>query len=69
MTSYEIGAFEALQWAWHMMKEYKDNSRGISKARKAIQAVLREMGEGNLVNFQRARSRNEKIILNTTELD
>jgi hypothetical protein len=53
MTNYQIGAFEALEWAWHMMKEYKDSPRGISEARKAIQDVLQDMGKGNLVEFHK----------------
>ncbi len=57
MTNYQIGAFEALQWAWYMMKEYKDSPRGIAEARKEIQEVLQDMGEGNLVDFQSQRPR------------
>jgi hypothetical protein len=53
MTDYQIGAFEALQWAWHMMKEYKDSPKGISEARKAIQEILQDMGEGTLVEFHK----------------
>ena len=47
MSNYEIGAFEALQWAWHMLREYSDQPGGVYEARKAIQDVLLNMGKGD----------------------
>jgi len=52
MSNYQIGAFEALQWAWHMLREYRDQPRGVYEARKAIQDVLLNMGQGDKVDFQ-----------------
>jgi hypothetical protein len=52
MSNYQIGAFEALQWAWHMLRNYKDQPSGVDEARKAIQDVLLNMGKGDQVDFQ-----------------
>jgi len=52
MSNYQIGAFEALQWAWHMLREYRDQPGGVYEGRKAIQDVLLNMGKGDQVDFQ-----------------
>ena len=52
MSNYQIGAFEALQWAWYMLREYRDQPGGVHEARKAIQDVLLNMGKGDKVDFQ-----------------
>ncbi len=52
MSNYQIGAFEALQWAWYMLREYRDQPRGVYEARKTIQDVLLNMGQGDKVDFQ-----------------
>lgn len=52
MSNYQIGAFEALQWAWHMLREYRDQPEGVYEGRKAIQDVLMNMGKGDQVDFQ-----------------
>lgn len=51
MSNYQIGAFEALEWAWHMLRTQKDNPTGVEEARQIIKDVLSDMGEGNYVNF------------------
>lgn len=51
MSNYQIGAFEALEWAWHMLRSYRDQPRGVDEARRAIQNVLANMGKGDEVNF------------------
>jgi hypothetical protein len=51
MSNYKIGAFEALQWAWHMLREYRNQPRGVEEARNAIQDVLLNMGKGDQVDF------------------
>jgi hypothetical protein len=51
VLNYQIGAFEALQWAWHMLRMYKDQPSGIEEARKAIQEILADMGKGSDFNF------------------
>ena len=52
MTNYQIGAFEALQWAWHMLRSYREEPRGVDEARQAIQEILATMGRGSEVNFR-----------------
>ena len=52
MSNYQIGAFEALQWAWHMLREYRDQPSGVHEARKAIQDFLINMGKGDQVDFR-----------------
>ena len=52
MSNYEIGAFEALHWAWHILREYKDTPSGIDEARKVTQDVLLNMGKEDQVDFQ-----------------
>ena len=51
MSNYQIGAFEALEWAWHMLRTFKDSPEGIEDARRVIKDVLSEMGAGNQVDF------------------
>jgi hypothetical protein len=51
MSNYQIGAFEALEWAWHMLRTHKDNSEGVEDARRIIKDVLSDMGEGTSMNF------------------
>ncbi len=51
MSNYQIGAFEALEWAWHMLHGYKDEPRGVDEARHAIKDLLTNMGKGDKVDF------------------
>jgi hypothetical protein len=57
VSNYKIGAFEALQWAWHLLRSYRDKPSGVDEARKAIQEVLADMGKGAEVNFWEETSR------------
>ena len=51
MSNYRIGAFEALEWVWHMLRGFKDSPRGVDEARRLIQEVLSNMGQGAPVDF------------------
>jgi len=51
MSNYQIGAFEALEWAWYMLRSYKDKPKGLDEARHMIQEVLSNMGKGAHMNF------------------
>ena len=51
MSSYSVGAFEALEWAWHMLRGLRDRPEGVEEARRAIQEVMSEMGQGRDVKF------------------
>ena len=52
VSNYQIGAYEALEWAWHMLRSYRDQPGGVEEARKAIQQTLMNMGKGDAVNFR-----------------
>ncbi|MGD2200980.1 MAG: hypothetical protein PVJ38_05045 [Candidatus Bathyarchaeota archaeon] len=52
MSNYRIGAFEALQWAWYMMRNYRDHPGGVDEARKNIYQILLNMGEGADMDFE-----------------
>ena len=52
MSNYEIGAFEALEWAWHMLRTLKESPEGVEDARRVIKNVLSDMGKGNNVDFR-----------------
>ncbi len=48
MSTYEMGAFDALEWAWHILRKQEN----IDDAKVSIQDALYEMGKGIKVNFQ-----------------
>ena len=50
MSNYEVGAFEALEWAWHVLKA-QGGSGGVEEATVRIQEMLFALGSGNPVNF------------------
>ncbi|MFB0558856.1 MAG: hypothetical protein ACETVY_07055 [Candidatus Bathyarchaeia archaeon] len=51
MSGYRVGAFEALEWTWYMLRSYRGRPSGIDEARRAIQDVLMNMGRGDEVDF------------------
>jgi hypothetical protein len=51
MSSYEVGAFEALEWAWNLLRK-QGNHDSIEKATASIQDMLYTLGSGDQVNFQ-----------------
>lgn len=52
MSSYEVGAFEALEWAWNLLRK-QGNRDSIEKATASIQDMLYTLGSGDQVNFQK----------------
>jgi hypothetical protein len=52
LSNYQTGAFEALEWTWYMLRSYKNKPSGLDKARKNIQEILANIGNGDMVNFQ-----------------
>lgn len=52
MTSYENGAYEALQWAWMMLKKYQEDPNSVENARLEICEKLTHLGEGQKINFR-----------------
>jgi len=56
VSNYKMGAFEALEWAWHMLRSYRDRPTGVDEARRLIQEVLSNMGKGVPVSFSEKMS-------------
>lgn len=50
MSTYEIGAFEALEWAWNLLRASSDVS--VEEATDYIQEMLYTLGSGIQVDFQ-----------------
>lgn len=53
MSNYQNGAYEALQWAWHMLRNYSDQPNGIEEARRVIRETLAQIGNGEKINFRK----------------
>jgi hypothetical protein len=51
-SSYEIGAFEALEWVWHLLRNEKEQPGSIEDAYKRVQDTLASIGSGSGVNFK-----------------
>ena len=49
MSTYEIGAFEALEWAWNMLRIDKTSDR--DDFSRNIQDMLSLLGNGSEINF------------------
>ena len=54
MSTYEVGAFEALEWAWNLLRVQGDVN--IEDATEHIQEMLFTLGNGARVNFQQRTS-------------
>ncbi len=50
MSTYEVGAFEALEWAWNLLRV--NDGVNIEEAAKHIQDMLLTLSNGTPVNFQ-----------------
>ncbi len=50
LSTYEIGAFEALEWAWNLLR--LDDGVDVEDAAKHIQDMLLALSNGTPVNFQ-----------------
>jgi hypothetical protein len=51
MSTYEIGAFEALEWAWNILR--LQENIGEIDAKSQIKEMLFKLGSGNPVDFKR----------------
>jgi len=66
MSDYQIGAFEALEWVWHILREYDNQPNGIEDARQVIRENLFMMGKGNKIQFKDKASKplvTEELLL------
>ena len=50
MSTYEIGAFEALEWAWNVLRTQENV--GEADAASRIKEMLFQLGSGNPVDFK-----------------
>lgn len=50
MSTYEIGAFEALEWAWNILRTQE--SIGEVDATCRIKDMLFKLGSGNRIDFK-----------------
>jgi hypothetical protein len=50
MSTYEIGAFEALEWAWNVLRTQE--SIGEVDATSRIKEMLFKLGSGNQIDFK-----------------
>ena len=53
MSNYEVGAFEALEWAWNLLRSQGSETR---EAAFHIQEMLFTLGSGSQVDFRRKTS-------------
>ena len=53
MSSYEIGAFEALEWVWHILRTQKEHKSSLDETTKQIQNTLSIIGHGKNVDFKK----------------
>jgi hypothetical protein len=51
MSNYRIGAFEALEWTWHTLRDYRNQPKGIDDVRQLIHDILLKMGDGSNLDF------------------
>jgi hypothetical protein len=54
VSNYEVGAFEALEWAWNLLRVQGGDD--VREATVRIQEALFALGSGNAVDFQRKTS-------------
>ncbi len=52
VQNYQMGAFEALEWAWHMLRDKKANEGTVDEAYRSVQDVLAKIGKGAPIDFR-----------------
>ncbi len=57
VSSYQMGAFEALEWTWHLLKAQKEHSGSVDEAYSTVQELLAKVGKGGDVDFHEEISR------------
>jgi len=57
VSSYQMGAFEALEWAWHLLKAEKEHSGTVDEAYTTVQELLAKVGKGGDIDFHDEISR------------
>jgi hypothetical protein len=52
MSSYELGAYEALQWAWSVLRDTEEKSSSVKEVKKEIFEKLKILGNGKKINLR-----------------
>ncbi len=52
VSSYQMGAFEALEWVWHMLRTEKEHNGDIEEAYNNVQNLLVKFGKGSNIDFR-----------------
>jgi len=55
VSNYEMGAFEALEWAWNFLRA-QSSGGSVNEATVRIQEMLFTLGSGSTVNFRQKTS-------------
>jgi len=55
VSTYEVGAFEALEWAWNLLRAQRV-AGDVEDATSLIQEMLFTLGSGSPVDFQEKTS-------------
>ena len=48
-----MGAFEALEWAWHLLRTQKEHSGSVDEAYSTVQELLSKVGKGGDIDFRK----------------
>jgi len=56
-SSYQMGAFEALEWTWHLLRTQKEHSGSVDEAYSTVQELLAKVGKGGDIDFRKEISR------------
>jgi hypothetical protein len=52
ISNYDVGAFEALEWAWNLLRNQRSIDN-IDDAVNKIQEMLYTLGNGNPIDFRK----------------
>ena len=59
MSTYEMGAFDALEWAWNILRTQENV--GDANAAGRIKEMLFQLGSGNPVDFKQQINENKNL--------
>jgi hypothetical protein len=57
VASYQMGAFDALEYTWRLLKAQKERSGSVDEAYSTVQELLAKVGKGSSVDFHEEISR------------
>ncbi|MGQ9680401.1 MAG: hypothetical protein ACUVV4_06505 [Candidatus Bathyarchaeia archaeon] len=68
MSEYQIGAYEALEWVWFMLRNQVNNPGGVEKARQLVFETLTIMGGGRSPNFSEKISEAKSTVVESRNI-